>query len=101
MRLWQLNSNQPVGTIEIGANVCSVQFAGSPNSQLPANSAGVGLANPRWHLVVGAADHFVYLYDIRHSRNALAVFRNHSKAVSYTKFLSNSHIISAYAPYYP
>lgn len=68
-----------IGTIKTEANVCCVQF--------PSDSA---------HLIAfGSADYKVYCYDLRSTRLPWRVLINHSKAVSYVKFLDSDTIVSA------
>jgi len=79
VKLWSLNSERSVATIDAKVNVCCVNF--SPTS--------------RHYLVFGSADHCVHLYDLRHSKNAVNVFRGHRKAVSYVKYCSDREVVSA------
>ncbi|ELU11082.1 hypothetical protein CAPTEDRAFT_134783, partial [Capitella teleta] len=39
--------------------------------------------------------HCVHYYDLRNTKESLAVFKGHRKAVSYTKFVNSSEIVSA------
>lgn len=79
VKLWSLNIEHSVATLEAKANVCCVKF------------------NPRssCHLAFGSADHCVHYYDLRNMKEALAVFKGHRKAVSYVKFLNVEDIVSA------
>lgn len=79
VKLWSLNAESSVATLEAKFNVCCVRF------------------NPRssCHLAFGSADHCVHYYDLRNAREPLAVFRDHRKAVSYVKFLDAEEIVSA------
>lgn len=79
VKLWSLNIEHSVATLEAKANVCCVKF------------------NPRssCHLAFGSADHCVHYYDLRNMKDALAVFKGHKKAVSYVKFLNLEDIVSA------
>lgn len=79
VKLWSLNSDQSIASLEAKANVCCVKF------------------NPRssCHLAFGSADHCVHYYDLRNMKEALTVFRGHKKAVSYVKFLNHEEIVSA------
>ncbi|KOB72382.1 Uncharacterized protein OBRU01_12444 [Operophtera brumata] len=72
VKLWSLNA-------ERSFNVCCVRF------------------NPRssCHLAFGSADHCVHYYDLRAPRRALAVLKDHRKAVSYVKFLDAHTLVSA------
>lgn len=79
VKLWSLNQDHSVATLETRANVCCVKF--NPTSA--------------YHLAFGSADQDVHYYDIRHFTKPLAVFRGHKKAVSYVKFLNGQQIISA------
>lgn len=79
VKLWALNAERSVATLEAKFNVCCVRF------------------NPRssCHLAFGSADHCVHYYDLRAPRAPLAVFRDHRKAVSYVKFLDAETLVSA------
>lgn len=79
VKLWSLNVEHSVATLEVKANVCCVKF------------------NPRssCHLAFGSADHCVHYYDLRNMKEALAIFKGHRKAVSYVKFVNVEDIVSA------
>ncbi|XP_075222711.1 E3 ubiquitin-protein ligase COP1-like isoform X1 [Lycorma delicatula] len=79
VKLWSLNMEHSVASLEAKANVCCVKF------------------NPRssCHLAFGSADHCVHYYDLRNMKEALAIFKGHRKAVSYVKFLNREEIVSA------
>lgn len=79
VKLWALNAERSVATLEAKFNVCCVRF------------------NPRssCHLAFGSADHCVHYYDLRAPRTPLAVFKDHRKAVSYVKFLDARTLVSA------
>lgn len=79
VKLWSLNMEHSVASLEAKANVCCVKF------------------NPRssCHLAFGSADHCVHYYDLRNMKEALSVFKGHRKAVSYVKFLNREDIVSA------
>lgn len=79
VKLWSLNMEHSVASLEAKANVCCVKF------------------NPRssCHLAFGSADHCVHYYDLRNMKEALAIFKGHRKAVSYVKFLNKEEIVSA------
>ncbi|XP_023029461.2 E3 ubiquitin-protein ligase COP1 isoform X1 [Leptinotarsa decemlineata] len=79
VKLYSLNEEHSVATLEAKANVCCVKF------------------NPRssWHLAFGSADHCVHYYDLRNMKEAVSLFKGHKKAVSYVKFLNSEEIVSA------
>lgn len=79
VKLYSLNVEHSIATLEAKANVCCVKF------------------NPRssCHLAFGSADHCVHYYDLRNMKEAVAVFKGHKKAVSYVKFLNSEEIVSA------
>ncbi|PSN44774.1 E3 ubiquitin-protein ligase RFWD2 [Blattella germanica] len=79
VKLWSLNTEHSVASLEAKANVCCVKF------------------NPRssCHLAFGSADHCVHYYDLRNMKEALSIFKGHRKAVSYVKFLNKEEIVSA------
>jgi len=79
VKLWDLNSDHSVASLEAKANVCCVKF------------------NPffSYNLAFGSADHGVHYYDLRRMKEPLALFRGHRKAVSYVKFLNKDEFVSA------
>ncbi|KAF5301516.1 hypothetical protein FQR65_LT08819 [Abscondita terminalis] len=79
VKLYSLNSEHSIATLEAKANVCCVKF------------------NPRssYHLAFGSADHCVHYYDMRCMKEAVGIFKGHKKAVSYVKFLNSQEIVSA------
>lgn len=79
VRLWSINVEHSTTCLETKANVCCVRF--NPGS--------------RFHLAYGSADHCVHYYDLRHTKQALSVFKGHKKAVSYAKFLNPENLVSA------
>ncbi|XP_017778851.1 PREDICTED: E3 ubiquitin-protein ligase RFWD2-like isoform X1 [Nicrophorus vespilloides] len=79
VKLYDLNSDHSVATLEARANICCVKF--NPKSQ--------------YHLAFGSADHCVHYYDLRQMKEALTLFKGHKKAVSYVKFFNNEEIVSA------
>ncbi|MCL4116206.1 UNVERIFIED_CONTAM: hypothetical protein GTU68_023425 [Idotea baltica] len=79
VKLWHLDKDRSVFSLEAKANVCCVQF--NPCS--------------RFHLAFGSADHCVHYYDLRNMKDPLKVFKGHRKAVSYVKFISSEEIVSA------
>lgn len=79
VKLWSLDRERSLTSLEAKANVCCVQF--NPSS--------------RYHLAFGSADHCVHYYDLRNMKEAIKVFKGHRKAVSYVKFVSSEDIVSA------
>lgn len=79
VKLWSLNVDHSVASLEAKANVCCVKF--NPKSSC--------------HLAFGSADHCVHYYDLRNMKEALSVFKGHRKAVSYVKFVNGENIVSA------
>lgn len=79
VKLYSLNSEHSIATLEAKANVCCVKF--NPGSSR--------------NLAFGSADHCVHYYDLRNLKEALMVFKGHKKAVSYVKFLNSKEIVSA------
>lgn len=79
VKLWSINVDHSIATLEAKANVCCVKF--NPKSSC--------------HLAFGSADHDVHYYDLRHMSKALYTFKGHRKAVSYVKFLNTEEIVSA------
>jgi len=79
VKLWALNTDYSIASLEAKANVCCVKF------------------NPRssCHLAFGSADHCVHYYDLRNMKEALCIFKGHRKAVSYVKFINKEEIVSA------
>lgn len=79
VKLWATNQENSITSLEAKANVCCVKF--NPDS--------------RYHLAFGSADHCVHYYDLRNQKQPVMVFRGHKKAVSYTKFLNDTELVSA------
>lgn len=80
VKIWDINSEKAVATIESKANVCCVKF--NPDSSN--------------YIAFGSADHHIHYYDIRNIRDGgLFVFKGHAKAVSYVKFLNADQLVSA------
>lgn len=79
VKLWALNTDYSVASLEAKANVCCVKFN-------PCSSC---------HLAFGSADHCVHYYDLRNMKEALCIFKGHRKAVSYVKFINKEEIVSA------
>lgn len=79
VKLYSLNVEHSIATLEAKANVCCVKF--NPKSSC--------------HLAFGSADHCVHYYDLRNMKEAMTIFKGHKKAVSYVKFLNNEEIVSA------
>lgn len=77
--LWSTDVENCVAKIDAIANVCSVKF------------------NPcdKYSLAFGSADHCVYYYDLRNTKTAVNIFKEHTKAVSYVKFLDRDELVSA------
>lgn len=79
VKLYSLNVEHSIATLEAKANVCCVKF--NPKSSC--------------NLAFGSADHCLHYYDLRNMKEALAIFKGHKKAVSYVKFLNSEEIVSA------
>ncbi|OQR78480.1 ubiquitin-protein ligase E3B-like [Tropilaelaps mercedesae] len=79
VKLWAINQEHSISSIEAKANVCCVRF--NPDSM--------------YHLAMGSADHCVHYYDLRNCKTSLGVFKGHKKAVSYVKFLNAKELVSA------
>ncbi|KAJ3027263.1 coatomer subunit alpha, partial [Rhizophlyctis rosea] len=79
VKIWSVNQQRSVCTIESRANVCSVKFNPSVSH----------------HIAFGSADHHVHYYDLRKPSHPLHIFKGHRKAVSYVRFLSGDQIVSA------
>ncbi|XP_060523711.1 E3 ubiquitin-protein ligase COP1-like isoform X1 [Cylas formicarius] len=79
VKLYSLNEEHSIATLEAKANICCVKF--NPKSSS--------------HLAFGSADHCVHYYDLRNMKNSLNVFQGHQKAVSYVKFMNGEEIVSA------
>jgi len=79
VKIWSTGSPSSLLTIENRANVCCVQW--SPTSV--------------HELAFGSADHAVRFYDLRAPRSPLYIFGEHSKAVSFVRFMSPTELVSA------
>lgn len=80
IKIWDLKQKRSTLTIDLKANVCSVRFS-------PQNG----------HLIAaGSADHRIWLFDIRKPSSPIFNAKEHSKSVSYVRFLNgNPGIVSA------
>ncbi|UJR07728.1 hypothetical protein I4U23_012013 [Adineta vaga] len=79
VKIWSMHNEYSVTTIDAKSNVCCVKF--KPDS--PHN------------IVFGTADHNLYYFDLRNTREPCHLLKGHKKAVSYARFLSNNEIVSA------
>lgn len=80
VKLWTTSQRGSVLTIDNKpANVCSVKFHPTAAEKL----------------AFGSVDYNVHYYDLRNTREALKVFKSHSRAVSYVKFMSDTELVSA------
>eukprot|EP00053_Salpingoeca_punica_P018544 m.182253 g.182253 ORF g.182253 m.182253 type:complete len:637 (-) comp17457_c0_seq1:1962-3872(-) len=79
VKIWSVNQDHSVATIDSKANVCCVKF----------NPDSADL------IAFGSADHHIHYYDLRNLRSELFVFKGHAKAVSYVRFLNSAELISA------
>ncbi|CAN8063603.1 unnamed protein product [Agarophyton chilense] len=80
VKLWCTSQKSSVLTIDNSpANVCSVKF----HPTLPEK------------LAFGSVDFGVHYYDIRMVKQPLHVFKSHTRAVSYVKFMSPTSLVSA------
>lgn len=79
VKLWSIHQESSLATLQLHANVCSVQF--SPESP---------------HLLAaGCANYRTYLYDLRQTAHPLACVHGHKKAVSYVRWLSGDQLVTA------
>lgn len=116
MKLWSINAENSIACLEAKANVCCVKFNPESRYHLAFGSAGkikmIGSLNcvpctytcTRYmrfssalfiEFILFLLDHFVHYYDLRNTKEAVMVFKGHRKAVSYTKFLNTTEIVSA------
>ncbi|CAF4520947.1 unnamed protein product, partial [Rotaria sp. Silwood2] len=79
VKIWSMHNDYSVTTIDAKSNVCCVKF--KPDSQ--------------YNIVFGTADHNLYYFDLRNTREPCNLLKGHKKAVSYARFLSNNEIVSA------
>ncbi|CAF3469924.1 unnamed protein product [Rotaria sp. Silwood1] len=79
VKIWSMHNDYSVTTIDAKSNVCCVKF--KPDSQ--------------YNIVFGTADHNLYYFDLRNTREPCHLLKGHKKAVSYARFLSNNEIVSA------
>lgn len=79
VKVWSESSKRSVLNINIRANVCSVRFH-------PTNANIIAAS---------AADHRVFLFDLRKSSRPLASGKDHKKSVSYVRFDEQGNLVSA------
>ncbi|GAU87782.1 hypothetical protein RvY_00580 [Ramazzottius varieornatus] len=77
--IWSTDTPHSINSLDAKANVCCVQFS-------PQN---------RHILAYGSADHSIHVYDLRNTRYAYSVLKNHKKAVAYVKFMTEWELVSA------
>ena len=75
VKLWSTKMSHSMASLEAKANVCFVKFA------------------------FGSADHCVHYYDLWSTKQTLNMYKGHSKALSYVKFLNSEDIVSASTDY--
>jgi protein suppressor of PHYA-105 1 len=79
VKLWSIHQESSVGTLQLHANVCSVQF--SPDSP---------------HLLAaGCANYRFYLYDLRNTAQPLVCVPGHRRSVSYVRWLDGQQLVTA------
>lgn len=79
VKVWSIHQETSAATIDLRANVCSVQF--SPTSP---------------HLfAAGCANYRILLYDLRNTSRVLHMLPGHTRAVSYVRFLSPTQLVSS------
>lgn len=79
VKLWSQKSQKSLLTLDIRSNVCSARF-----SPIDSNV-----------IAVGAADHRVFLFDLRKPSIPILNEKRHTKAVSYVRFSGTDRLISA------
>eukprot|EP00775_Hariotina_reticulata_P006474 gene6474-6702_t len=79
IKLWSIHQDTSVATLQLHANVCSVQFS-PDNSHL---------------LAAGCANYRLYMYDLRKTGQPLSCVPAHRKAVSYVRWLTGDQLVSA------
>ncbi len=79
VKIWSTNTDYSVMSIDAKSNVCCVAF--KPDS--------------KFHVLFGTADHNIHYYDIRNTKEPVAFFKGHKKAVSYVKFSGDNEFVSA------
>lgn len=79
VKVWSTKSPSAIAQFDLKSNVCAVKW--HPTSA--------------HEIAVGAADHVVYVYDLRKYDACLKTFSGHKKAVSYVRWSGTHEIISA------
>ncbi|XP_075476925.1 protein SPA1-RELATED 2-like [Primulina tabacum] len=79
VKLWSINEKNSLTTIKNHANVCCVQFS-SDSPHL---------------LAFSSADYKTFCYDVRNISTPWCILAGHEKAVSYTKFLDATTLVTA------
>uniref|UniRef100_A0A1I7WYH2 WD_REPEATS_REGION domain-containing protein n=1 Tax=Heterorhabditis bacteriophora TaxID=37862 RepID=A0A1I7WYH2_HETBA len=92
VKLWSMNCDRSVMTIDAKVNVCCVYFSPSSRHHLVYGSAGQLIFLPIRKFFF---HHCVHLYDIRNTSKAVNIFRGHRKAVSYVRFINEDEVVSA------
>ncbi len=79
VKIWAEGSKSSVLGINVRANVCSVRFHPTESNII----------------AVSAADHRVFLFDLRKSNRPIASEKEHKKSVSYVRFTQSGELLSA------
>lgn len=79
VKVWSTKSPSAIAQFDLKSNVCTVKW--HPTSA--------------HEIAIGAADHSVYVYDLRKYDACLRTFTGHKKAVSYVRWSSPNELISA------
>lgn len=96
VKVWSTRMPRSCITIDNRANICSVRFSPTNANVLAFGSAGNCCCCCPSH-ICHCVDHHVHLYDLRKAEEALAVLKEHKKAVSYVRFNGPDELVSAYA----
>lgn len=78
LKQWSVKDRQSVFTLDAKANICTVQY--HPDGTL---------------FAFGAADHNIYVHDIRSPSKPVQLLKEHKKAVSYVRWIDRQTILSA------
>ena len=79
VKVWSTKSPSAIAQFDLKSNVCTVKW--HPTSA--------------HEIAIGAADHSVYVYDLRKYDACLRTFTGHKKAVAYVRWSSPNELISA------
>ena len=79
VKIWNINQEVSIDTINMNAIVCVVQFS----------------LDSSWILALESTDKNIYCYDLWNIKTPWCILASHNKTVSNVKFLDSTNLVSA------